>query len=297
MESIPGSNSFDKNQHMKRYSLSDAIRDGTLVFIASTFQAENERIVMGIDSPGPKVVDFGHLLKTDLIPFNQLMKELLKRCQDLFVSAVEMEFAMTFPYPKATPARFALLQVRPMSVTRAQVDVSPDELLSENVLLASESTLGNAVIETIRDIVYLKPRAFDASRTREAVSDIEAINRNLISKKVHYVLIGFGRWGTSDPSAGIPVNFEQISGASVIVESTLAQMNFFLSQGAHLFHDIIRLKVLYFSVSHTSKQRIDWEWLDGQEASSETELVRHVRLESPLMVKVDGRSGRGVIIR
>jgi hypothetical protein len=115
------------------------------------------------------------------------------------------------------------------------------------------------------------------------------------ASQVPYLLIGFGRWGSTDPLGGIPVNFGQISGAKAIVESTLPEMNFMLSQGTHFFHNITSFRVLYFSVPHWEKYTIDWNWLKQQTAVSETEHVRHIKLSSPLTVKVDGTTSRGVI--
>jgi hypothetical protein len=112
-----------------------------------------------------------------------------------------------------------------------------------------------------------------------------------------YLLIGFGRWGSVDPWLGIPVNWSQINGAKVIIEATLPQMNPDLSQGSHFFHNITSFQVLYFSVKYSGKYTIDWAWLQEQEAIQETELVRHIKFSSPLNIKVDGRQGRGVILR
>jgi len=109
------------------------------------------------------------------------------------------------------------------------------------------------------------------------------------------LIIGFGRWGTSDPQAGIPVNFGQISGAKVIVEATLPDMSFVLSQGSHFFHNVTSFQICYFSIYHWGEFAVNWEWLKKQKAVAETEFVRHVELQSPLHIKVDGRSGRGVI--
>ncbi|MDH5706628.1 MAG: hypothetical protein OEZ45_11495, partial [Candidatus Aminicenantes bacterium] len=120
-------------------------------------------------------------------------------------------------------------------------------------------------------------------------------NRLLVNDKHPYVLIGFGRWGSSDSSGGIPLKFGQISGAKVIVESTLPNMNFMLSQGSHFFHNITSFQVCYFSVAHWDERRIDWNWLNQQKVINETQYIRHVRLSSPLQIKVDGKKSRGVI--
>jgi hypothetical protein len=182
-----------------------------------------------------------------------------------------------------------------MVVSGTEVDVFPSELTGSRVLAASESTLGNGIIDEIRDVVYVKPETFSAGHTRTIAADLEAINRRLLESATPYLLIGFGRWGSTDPSGGIPVNFGQISGARVIVEASLPAMNSMPSQGSHFFHNITSFRVFYFSVDHFQERKIDWSWLNRQNAVTETDFVRHVKLESPLKVEVDGRSQRGVI--
>jgi hypothetical protein len=124
---------------------------------------------------------------------------------------------------------------------------------------------------------------------------LEDLNSKLVDSQVPYLLIGFGRWGSSDPQGGIPVNFGQICGAKAIVEATLPEMNFMLSQGSHFFHNITSFRVFYFSVPHWDRHTIDWNWLRGQKTSTETDFIRHVKLSTPLKIKVDGTKSRGVI--
>ncbi len=282
-------------EYMVRYNLADAESDDTLHFIASTYKAQDDKIVMGTAEKGPRVIDFARILKLEDIPLNRLLKELLKACENALESMVEIEFAMTVGMgPRAEP-RFGFLQVRPMVVSRTVVDVAAQELEEPSILAASECVLGNGMINNIRDIVYVKPDAFDVAQTPVIAKELERINYSLISAGIPYLLIGFGRWGSSDPSGGTPVNFGQISGARVIVEATLPNMNFALSQGSHFFHNITSFRVLYFSVDQMGKYRIDWDWLDKQDTVSDMKFVRHARLASPLDVKVDGRKGRGVI--
>ncbi len=158
------------------------------------------------------------------------------------------------------------------------------------------TVIGNGVVSTIQDVVYVKPETFNAKFTGRIAADIEEMNLLLMNESRHCLLIGFGRWGSSDPWLGIQVNWSQISSARAIVEATLPTMNVELSQGSHLFHNLSSFQVSYFSVRHDmDKFTIEWDWLDRQEIVSETEFVRHVRLRKPLSVMVDGRTGRGVI--
>jgi hypothetical protein len=202
---------------------------------------------------------------------------------------------MTLDECRGKPARFGFLQVRPMVVSSANVTISPEELTGKNVLLASESALGNGVLDDIRDIVYVKPEKFNVHYSEAVASELEKLNHWLVTFNSPYLLIGLGRWGTSDPQAGIPVNFGQICGAKVIVEAALPETSSMLSQGSHFFHNITSFRVFYFSVGAEDQHKIDWEWIKGQPAVQEMDHVRHVRLSSPLKIKVDGTTSRGVI--
>jgi hypothetical protein len=182
-----------------------------------------------------------------------------------------------------------------MVVSEARVDLSLAELEGENVLVASESALGNGVLENIRDIVYVKPEKFSVHHSGTVAVELERLNQRLVSSGRPYLLVGFGRWGTSDSQAGIPVNFGQICGAKVIVESALPETSSMLSQGSHFFHNITSFRVFYFSVSPWDRYKIDWDWLNKQHVVKETGFVRQVKLLSPLKIRVDGRTSRGVI--
>lgn len=284
-----------ETEYMERYNLNDAEFDGTLRFVASTLRPQDGRLTMGTGVKGPRVIDFSPILKLNDIPLNNALKTLLKICEDELGSLVEIEFAVTLDRDHGVPARLGFLQVRPMVVAEAEVEVSPSELTGDNVLLSSDKVLGNGIIDDIRDVVYVKEENFGTRNTYAIAAELEEINNRIITSGRRYLLIGFGRWGTTDPVAGIPVNFGQISGAKAIVEATLPDMNFMLSQGSHFFHNITSFKVFYFSVYHWSEFHIDWRWLNQQPAAHETRHVRHLELAAPLEIKVDGKHGRGVI--
>ena len=157
--------------------------------------------------------------------------------------------------------------------------------------------LGNGERKDIEDVVFIRPDAFEPAETPAIAKELENINRRLAGEGRRYLLIGFGRWGTSDSSLGIPVAWGQISGARVIVEATLPDVQPDLSQGSHFFHNLLSFHVLYVSVEHHGRYRIDWEWLGRQPIVESTDHVTHVRLQSPLDIRVDGAHGRGVIRR
>lgn len=282
---------------LRKHTLADAERDGSLSFLASTYLPDDDRIVPGTGRPGPRLVDFAPILKAGQLPLNALVTELLAECRKAIGSAVELEFAAACPDAGKPYARFGFLQVRPMAGAYPEVEVRLDEIPRDRLLLASDCALGNGHVETIRDIVYVRPQAYDARRGHAIARALEEMNRSLAGAGRPYVLIGLGRWGTSDPSAGTPVEFAQVSGARVIVEASSPGMNVMFSQGMHFFHNITSFRVIYLCVSHSSGRGVDWDWLEAQNVEHGTDLVRHVRLASPLDVRVDGRAGVGVIAR
>jgi len=284
-----------ETEYMTKGTLADAEYDGPLRFVASTYKPQDDRLVMGIGPQGPRAVTFAPILGMNEIPLNDLLIALLKLCEDALSGEVEIEFAMTLDQRHGLPARFGFLQMRPMVVSHGRFEVTDDEMTGDNTLAASDRVLGNGLVDTIEDVVYVKPEGFEAKYTPKIADELGPINRALLADERPYMLIGFGRWGSSDPWLGIPVDWGQISGAKVIVEATLPDMNVELSQGSHFFHNLTSHKICYLMVSHVGSYGIDWEWLNHQPAATETRFVRHVRLNSPLIVKVDGHSGRGVV--
>lgn len=291
----PAYNPIEETEYLMQYGLDDAEYDGSLRHIASTYDPQDDRVTSGIEGEGPRVVDFSPILKEEVLPLASLLESLKKTCEDSLGTMVEIEFAMRLGRRAAAPAEFGFLQVRPMVVSTEQVEVSRDELSAPNVLVASERVLGNGVIETIRDIVYAVPDRFDVRKTHRMASELEEINAGLLDSRTPYVLIGFGRWGTTDPLGGIPVDFGQISGAKVIVEASRPDLQFMLSQGSHFFHNVTSFRILYFSVRHDGPYSIDWDRLAALPEIAQTEHIRHVRCARPLSIRVDGRSGCGVI--
>ena len=291
----PAYDPIRETEYLEQASLADAETDGTLRHIASTYVAASDRLTIGIGSPGPRAVTFAPILDLPDIPLNKLVKTLLRMSEQAANAKVEIEFAMTLDPQCGLPARFGFLQIRPMMVSDEFVEVADEEMSAENVLVASESVMGNGVVDTLKDVVYVRPDAFEAKYSLQIAGEIEARNVILTNAKRPYLLIGFGRWGSADPWLGIPVNWQQISGASVIVEATTPEMDVDPSQGSHFFHNITSFRVCYLCVHHAGEHKVSWDWLERQECVAETSFVRHVRLPAPLRVKVDGRGSRGVI--
>jgi hypothetical protein len=210
---------------------------------------------------------------------------------------VEIEFALAFDPDRGRENRFGFLQLRPMVVSSQGAIVDLGDFDRQKALIYSRRAMGNGTLDNLRDILYIRPETFQAQNTRQIAMEVERFNSSLLEEQTPYVLIGFGRWGSADPWLGVPVRWGQISGARVIVETTIEQMNPDLSQGSHFFHNMTSLGVLYFSVPESKDFPIDWTWLQRQPVVRESEYLRHVRCQNPIAVRVDGRSGKGLILK
>jgi hypothetical protein len=286
-----------ETEYLVEGDLQAADYDNTLRFVASTYDHRSDRIVPGVGAKGPRLLNFAPLLSFEQGAVVDLFKSLLEMGEQVVGGPVEIEFALDLNREKGFPAKLGFLQIRPMVVSAAAVDVSESKLKSEQAVLASTHTLGNGVEESIQDVVYLIPEAFALQSTPQISAQVAAINQKLMAEGRPYVLIGFGRWGTSDPWCGVPVEWEQIAGAKVMVEVPLAQMNPEMSQGSHFFHNVTSFEVFYFSLDLLEKQNVDWSWLERQPEVEKNTFVRHVRPTTPLSVRVDGKRKRGVILR
>ena len=292
----PAYDPMRETEYLTKGELSDAEYDGTLKYAASTYRPADDRIVMGVGADGPRLINFAPILVADLLPINDLIIKILKLCDEAVGSEVEVEFAMIIHSESDKPSTFGFLQVRPMVVSHSKIDLTDEEMTGDNVLLASDRVLGNGIFENIEDVIFVDPDNFEAKNTRQIAMQLSELNKKILDEKRNYLLIGFGRWGSSDPWLGTPVEWGQISGARAIVEATIPGMNVELSQGSHFFHNITSFQICYFSVHYTGEHKIDWAWLQKQKEVGRTEFVKHVRLEKPLLIKVDGRHSRGVIL-
>jgi hypothetical protein len=286
-----------ETEYLIRGSLRDAEDDGTLPMTASTWSAASDRLVPGTGVKGPRVINFAPLLVHEQFPVNDMLRSLLSVCGKSAGGPVEIEFAATLEPRRQPPVRLGLLQVRPMVVSTELVELNHEARSGRRVFLSSDHVMGNGVVEDIRDVVYLPPGRFDAARSRAIASEVAARNRALLDEGRPYVLIGFGRWGSADPWLGIPVAWGDVAGAEVLVEASRPERGIEMSQGSHFFHNISSFGVSYFSFPPGGSGTLDWEWLESRPAAAEGPFVRHVRLEAPLSVEVDGRVGRGIIWR
>jgi len=285
----------DTDANLVKCGLDVAEGDGMLAPIGSVYSPENDTVYDGIFRPGVRVVTFAHLLKSDLFPLAKILSKLLVLGSEGMSCPVEIEFAVDM---SVKPAKFGFLQIRPAISDEEAQTVRIEDVDDDNVICYSPQAMGNGRVAGIRDIVYVKPDSFDSSFTREIAGEIAAINESLRRAEAPCLLIGFGRWGSADRWLGIPVTWDQICMARVIVETSLEDFQITPSQGTHFFQNLTSLGVGYFTVNPSVNEgSIDWEWLGKQEVVKETRFLRHLRLNGPLTVKIDGRYRRGIIIK
>jgi len=297
MEKIDNHNPISETEYLNKKSIFDLSQKTILQNICSTYDYMNDRMIVGYFGTGAPVLDFAPILKTGILPLNNVIRKVLKICENETGNKVEIEFAVSPGKNKTQPFRFALLQLRPIAVSNEIINIPDEKEIGDKLLLSSDSVMGNGISNEISDVIFVCPETFNAKHTNQIAAEIAELNSKLIQKKRKYLLIGFGRWGTSDSWCGIPVKWSQISNAKIIVETVYPEMRADFSQGAHFFHNMTSHNVLYFSVNDTYSKNIDWKWLREQKTVNETHFVKHVRLNKKLKVYVDGRTGNGIIMK
>ncbi len=288
--------STDDAVNLERIPISQCTKFRNLKYVASTFDFENGRIVDSTFPEGPKYVTFAQILRYNTFPLVEIIKELLDISAKEIKCYVEIEFAANLD--KEGRKIFNVLQIRPISVDSRNAVVNWNEVDCSGAFLTSGSALGTGWIENVRDIVYLRPEKFDALKTREIAKGITALNARLRKEGRQYVLIGFGRWGSSIPSLGVPVYWSDISEAKVIVEASLDDFRIDPSQGTHFFQNLTSFNVGYINVDPYGRPKedsLDFAVLDALPAVEETDYFRHVQLEQPLKICIDGKGGKAML--
>lgn len=286
--------SVDDAVNLERIPIPECGRFSSLRRVVSTFDMANMRMV---DSPlpeGPKFVTFAHILKYGKFPLAEIISRLLKIGQEEMKCAVEIEFAADL---EAETPIFNVLQIRPISVDTRKIEVDWKKIDTSGALILSDSALGTGWINDVEDIVYLRPEAFDITATRHMAETISALNARMRSEGRGYLLVGYGRWGSSIPSLGVPVKWGDISEAKVIVECCLENFRVDPSQGTHFFQNLTSFNVGYVNVNPYARPLdcFDVASLDSMEAVYETRYLRHIRLSKPLSICIDGRASRAFI--
>lgn len=271
--------------------------------LLSTYIPDEHRIRDTWFPGGHYVLTFANILKHRLFPLPEILQDILDLGRKGMGAPVEIEFAVNLyneihsqPQKAAQKPVFALLQIRPMILHHQSSDVDIPEADIQKAWCYSENAMGHGEFRHITDIVYVKPAAFDAARTQTAAAEIGKINHILLKDKCPYLLIGPGRWGSADRFLGIPVQWNDISGVGAIVETSCDQIHADPSQGTHFFHNITSLGISYITLAGQSKGFIRTGWFSSLPSRNETEFIRHIKTEVPLIIKINGKTSRAVIL-
>ena len=287
--------SLDDGFNLLKLPVKEAEADGSLNYIASTYDPYDMVIRDGIYPGGRKVITFANILQHDVFPLPRILQLVQKYGQGEMRRPVEIEFAVNFN-AKEKNGTFYLLQIRPMVDMKADLAEDLNLIPSEQILLRSENVLGQGVMDDIQDVIYVKTDGYSASNNQLIAYDIEKLNRRFLDEGKHYVLVGPGRWGSSDTWLGIPVKWPNISAARVIVEAGLTNYRVDPSQGTHFFQNLTSFGVGYFTINAYINDGIyNQELLNSMPAVEETKFLRWVHFDKPLTVKMNGKKKVGVV--
>ena len=287
----------DDGFNILKLRVKDAVEDQSLNYIASTFDPYDQVINDGVYETGRKLITFAGVLQHDVVPLPELMQMSMKCGSEAMRRPVEIEFACNIHADKTCD--FYLLQIRPIVDAKEMLDEDVRAIPDADCLLRSHNSLGHGISEDVTDVVYVKyDDQFSAMNNFYVADDIERINRKFLADGKNYVLIGPGRWGSSDHYLGVPVKWPHISAARVIVEVALKNYNIDPSQGTHFFQNLTSFGVGYFTVDTNTEEGgfVNKEMLDAMPAVEETQYVRHVRFDRPLRILMDGKKQEGAVL-
>jgi len=290
----PLENGEEKN--LNKYNLDVAEKDKQLHYIADVIVKEDNIIRESLKYPGPRILTFSSIIKYNTFPLNDILNEFIKQGENFIGCPFEIEFAVNIN--KNKKSEFCLLQVKPMAIdsTNYSIDILKDRT-SKNLFCYSNQVLGDGISKKIKHILYVNPQTFKREKTNLIAKKIEELNKELGTEKP-YLLIGPGRWGSSDHWLGIPVNWEQIANAKAIIEIGIDTLNPDPSFGSHFFQNLTSLRIGYFTINRNKyKTSIDWKWLKKQNNIYQSEYVNLVELNKPLTIKIDGVNGNGIILK
>ncbi|MGA7849514.1 MAG: PEP/pyruvate-binding domain-containing protein [Terriglobales bacterium] len=288
--------------HERRFGLDAAESDGTLQAVASTYSRDNHAIYDGVSRPGSRIVTFAPMLKHSTFPLADILDDLVRAGEDALGNPVEIEFAVRLAEPAGSlagqAAEFGFLQIRPLTLARDSEDLALDNVQPEQLICQSGKVLGNGRIENLHDIVVVDSQRFERSRSQEVAKAVAQFNRLLQGMNRPYLLIGVGRWGSTEPWLGIPVEWDEISGARVIVEAGFRDFRVTPSQGSHFFQNLTAFQIGYFTVNpDVGEGSVDWQWLMEQPVVEEQGCVRHLQFAEPIRVVMNSRTSLGVILK
>jgi hypothetical protein len=290
--------STDDGVNIMRIDIKDLTNEAALKYVASTYDRTNNVLRDGIIHPGKRVITFANILQYKTFPLAEILSTLLDIGQREMNNPVEIEFAANLETPPGSPKIFNFLQIRPIVHTEETQNINLEHIKPGETIIYSESALGNGVFKGIHDLVYIKPESFSAVNNKNVAVEIEKINSMFVKQAKGYVLIGPGRWGSTDPWLGIPVKWPQISGARIIIESGLKNYRIDPSQGTHFFQNLTSFRVGYFTINpYINEGYYDVDYLNSLDVVYEDNYIRHVRFSEPLEIMIDGKKHRGVILK
>lgn len=288
----------DDRVNLLNLRIKDAEGDQALRLVASTFDYESHQLKDGTMYEGKRVITFSQQLNHGTFPLAEILQEVLEIGQREMNKPVEIEFAVNLDMPKGEPKVFSLLQIRPIAGRDETIHIKPEEIDPQKMLLISNTALGNGIIKGIHDFIYVKPSEFDAAKSQEIALRLEKLNDVFVNEKKNYVLVGPGRWGSSDPWLGIPVKWPQISAARLIVESGLEHYRIDPSQGTHFFQNLTSFRVGYFTINpYINDGFYDVDFLNEHPAVYEDEYLRHVNFKTCIRIEIDGKKNFGVVYK
>jgi len=282
--------------NLNKYDLEIAERHNELKHIANVVINEDNIIRESLKYKGPRVLTFSSIIKYNYFPLNSILNEFIKQGENFIGCPFEIEFAVNIHSKKKS--EFCLLQVKPMAIDNIDNDINILKISnSKSTFCFSKQVLGDGSFDKIKHIVYIDINKFQREKTQNIADKIGLVNKKLGSKSP-YLLLGPGRWGTSDPWLGIPVNWEQISNAKSIIEIGIDSLNPDPSFGSHFFQNLTSLRIGYFTINRNQyKKDIDWSWLRKQKHTYKNDCVNIVELKKPIIIKIDGINGRGIILK
>jgi hypothetical protein len=290
--------STDDGVNLVKYDIKEAEKDSSLKFAASTYDFQNNILRDGTIYEGKRIVTFANVLKHGTFPLAEILETLLEVGQREMNNPIEIEFAVDLNVPKGEPYVFNFLQIRPIVNNDQQEGFDIEDIKQDDTIIYCESAMGNGSIEDIYDFVYVKPESFNSMESLAIGEEISSLNEKFIEEQKNYVLVGPGRWGSSDPHLGIPVKWAHISQARVIIESGLENFRIDPSQGTHFFQNLTSFRVGYFTINpYINDGFYDLEYLSKFNAHFENKYIRHIRFEKPIKVQIDGKHNRGVIMK
>ena len=297
--------SVDDSFNLLRLNLKDADADGSLKFIVSTYDPYDQIIRDGYYPGGRKILSFVNVLQHDVFPLADTLDQILHVGQEEMGRPIEIEFAVNIDPMKTEQSRggsptatFYLLQIRPIVDNKEVMEEDLTLVEQKDTILSSTSVLGHGIVTDVQDIIYVKTGAFNSANNQLIAYDIEKMNRGFTAEEKNYVLVGPGRWGSSDSWLGIPVKWPHISNARVIVECGLENYRVDPSQGTHFFQNLTSFGVGYFTINPFKGDGwFDEEYLNSLPAVEETEYLRHVHFDKPIVIKMDGKKSLGVVLK